>query len=160
MSGLKAIPLSKAKTAYGLLRDVQRVILAEPTRVNMGVFTAPADDVARINRRPACNTVGCFAGWVNVLSVGRLAAMNADDFQAENLLGHDLNYRLPTGLQHYVFNGGGGDACGTTDPGTPAHARAVVRRIDGFIKRNLKALKARKLVAAADGTLSPAPGQD
>lgn len=156
MSELQTIPLSKAKTAYGLVRDVQRTVLAEPLRVNMRTFT---EDVSEEAEAPACGTVGCFAGWVNVLSRGRMAALGLDDAAATALLGESLNYAIPGGLG-YMFNAGGGDRCGRTTPGTKAHARAVSNRIEGFIKRNLKALKARKLVAAADGTLSPAPGQD
>lgn len=157
VQALQPIPLSKAKTAYGLLRDVQRVILAEPKRANMGTFATDASDYfdGDTSLAPACGTVGCFAGWVNVLSKGQTAAFKADDTEAKELLGWYLNYELPHGYS--VFNAGAGDRCETTRRGSPAHARAVSNRIEGFIKRNLKALKARKLVAAKNGTLSPAP---
>lgn len=155
---LQPIPLSRARTAYGLLRDVQRVILAEPKRVNMKTYAVDPEKEGYSNR-PACGTVGCFAGWVVVLSKGRQVALNGGGDEAGKLLGWDLHYELP-GNGYHVFNAGSGDQCARTLPGSKAHARAVYNRINGFIQRNLKALKARKLVAAKNGTLSPAPGQD
>lgn len=165
MNALKPIPLSKAKTALGFLRDVQRVIAAEPARADMRVTTRSAgwDDGPDEppSPRPACGTVGCFAGWVNVLAGGRETALRQGISSAHAFLGPLLDYTFWGGKQQFsVFNAGGGDSCETTAPGTKAHARAVVQRIDRFIKRNEKALRARKLVAAEDGTLSPAPGHD
>lgn len=135
----KLIPLSKAKTAYGLLRDVQKAIASEPKRANMGTFT---ETLSPAEGGPACGTVGCFAGWVSLLA-GQ--GMISNDIGARKLLGYDLNYHFGGSGSGYVFNSGSGDACVHFQSGTPEHARAVVQRIEGFIQRNLKALKARRL---------------
>lgn len=140
----RLIRLSKAKTAYGLLRDVQKAIIEEPRRANMGVYTCklnPDTDPYA----PACGTVGCVAGWISLLSgQGRVD----DDIPARKLLdpkGDVLDLNTVGPYRNYVFNGGEGDACNRTTPGTPEHAGAVVQRIETFIQRNLKALKARRL---------------
>lgn len=167
MSGTKAlrsIGISRARTAYGFLRDVQRTILADHQSADMTTVCMWASDVDEDDMlRPACGVVGCFAGWVNLKSLGRELTLQQSGVQnARNFLGSTLNYSFggPDGDSYYVFNAGSGDRCETTKPGTKAHARAVARRIDGFIKRNEAALRARKLVKNEDGTLSPAPGQD
>jgi hypothetical protein len=147
MSKLKSLPLSKAKTAYGLLQDVKRAMLAEPKRVTMTCFVGKQ---APEENGPACGTVGCFAGWVNLLS-GNFTPC-ADDDNAKNVLGYDLNYflqgdgeNLERNETFYVFNGGFGDGITGLQQGTRRYAQAVVRRINRFIKVNEKALRARKL---------------
>lgn len=136
---LKAVPRSRAKTAWGLLQDVKRAILAEPKRANMGCYIGVHDPS---EGGPACGTVGCFAGWITLLR-GTPSRMNAD-FVAENILGSDIDY-YTAGGNYYVFNVGHGDACATTTWGTRAHARAVAARITRFMKVNETALKTRKL---------------
>lgn len=142
------IRLSKAKTAYGLLRDVQKAVRQEPKRANMGTFTDRIDPT-QYNNAPACGTVGCVAGWISILG-GQ--GMVEDDAPARKLLGDGVKYHFNYGSlefsddgYHYVFNSGGGDACASTSPGTREHAEAVVARIERFIQGNLKALKARRL---------------
>ena len=153
---LAPLPRSCAKTALGLLGDVKRAILADPKRLDMGVYTACRSVEVYPKSAPACGTVGCFAGWVSLLSGGGFVG---DDDHARTLLGHDLNYqtvRLPdylNGLEtssytRYVFNGGSGDGISDLRSGTPAYARAVVRRIDRFIRFNYKALCARRMQTA------------
>jgi hypothetical protein len=151
---LKALPISKAKTAYGLLQDVKRAIFGEPKRVTMGCFIGRKDPD---ENGPACGTVGCFAGWVNILSGNR--SHHADDFEARETLGEDLTYYLArAGKKHdtvgatfemhdtfYVFNAGHGDDIHLLPQGTRRYAQAVVRRINRFIALNEKALRARKL---------------
>lgn len=151
-----AIPTSKAKTAYGLLRDVQRAILNEPKRADMECFvmSQDQDEDGTTGDFPACGTVGCFAGWVTLLaganSYNRSIRQNAATV-AMNILGSNLEYDFKAKDEFgYVgdwnyFNSGGGDQCSRTRVRTRAHARAVVNRINRFIRQNLKALKARKL---------------
>ena len=145
---LTRIPRSKAKTAYGLCMDVIRAIQAEPRRADMRV-AVQIRDVSDPDA-PACGTVGCFAGWIMVLRQGREQTLNGNlctyyVFNAENLLGHNICYLTAGRNNLYVFNSGEGDACETTTPGTPAHARAVVARIRKFVRINKTALQARKL---------------
>jgi len=149
------IPRSSAKTTLGLLRAVKRAILEEPKRVNMGVYTCKLrPETTYSYQAPACGTVGCFAGWVSILAGQGLVD---DDAPAKALLGEDLDYTFKAYSYRHnhfgelvrdtenVFNSGSGDACSDTRPGTRAHAKAVVARIDRFIEKNYDKLKGRKL---------------
>lgn len=119
---LKLIPVSKAKTALGLLGDVKRAILQEPKRADMTTYT---DRIHPEEGGPACGTVGCVAGWISLLAGQGYVD---DAAPAKKLLGYGLNY-YTVGENDYVFNEGYGDDCVITDPGTPEHAEAVVDRI-------------------------------
>lgn len=150
MARLKAVPRSKAKTAWGLVMDAKRAIAEEPKRANMCLFV----DKRKPERGgPACGTVGCFAGWITLLA-GRPSSADGDG-RAKRILGAPdyadgvIDYRTVVtrdGMHFYVFNAGEGDACEETTPGTPEHAKAVVARIEKFARINEKALRARKLV--------------
>lgn len=142
---LKALPRSKAKTAWGLLRDVRKAILEEPKRANMRTSIA---DRHPHEGGPACGTVGCIAGWTTIL------AGKDHDFQntirrARMILGQTLDYytvgRGDTIFGRDVFNSGEGDRCQNTRPGTQAHADAVVKRLDKFMRINATALRKRRL---------------
>lgn len=159
---LDSIPLSTAKTAWGLLQDVKRAILNEPKRARMTCYVRTGVTPMYDADAPACGTVGCFAGWISLLADAnprsRYVQNNADDI-AMNLLGRNLNYELrrarPTlygdnNSTFHVFNAGQGDGCGTTIPQTKAHARAVVRRISRFMKQNQWKLKRRRLADVRD----------
>lgn len=146
---LRPIPKSKAKTAWGLLADVKRAILAEPKRADMGVFRRT---VRPEHGGPACGTVGCFAGWVTLLHNPRWPAPPSSVWEpspiankAHEILGEGCNFYTVPGPDDYVFNSGDGDACQRTRAGTKAHARAVVARIDKFMRVNAKVLKAKKV---------------
>lgn len=145
---LKAVPRSRAKTAWGLLQDVKRAILAEPKRANMWCFSIHKEPK---DGGPSCGTVGCFAGWTAMLA-RKNAVLSYDPnttynaFKAKLILGDNLDYSFYNGEDcHSVFNLGSGDSCASTNPGTRAHARAVAARITRFMKVNETALKARKL---------------
>lgn len=157
---LAPIPTSKAKTAWGLLQDVKRAILKEPKRANMQCYV---DTQLPKDGGPACGTVGCFAGWVTLLSGykprGHVRS-DADDI-ARDILG-DCNYHTVgrvdpwLGRAGFVFNGGEGDACSHTEPGTAQHATAVVKRIDNFMRVNRQQLKSRKLRQRSGHLAGPA----
>jgi hypothetical protein len=66
----------KPKTAYGLLRAIQKVMREEPRRVYMGEWLVQGKDNIRHRfaedfNAPTCNTVGCIAGWGKVLAKPR-----------------------------------------------------------------------------------------
>lgn len=154
---LKAIPLSRAKTAWGHLQHVKRIILAEPKRVDMGTFKGTKLPTVG---GPACGTVACFAGWT-LITAGKNAtrtefranrlSFSTPATRAQNLLGKSLDYSVEGGTDEEsyeyesVFNSGNGDACERTRPGTVKHARAVVARINRFMARNAAALKAKQM---------------
>lgn len=154
MSEQKPIPLSKAKTAWGLVQDVKRAIQQEYRRANMGVYSCPVsvEQGYEPERIPACGTVGCFAGWVCLLAG---LPVGSEDTPAKELLGEDLTYLFKgrSGFFHYFFNAGAGDACVTSLAGTKAHAAAVVRRIERFARLNEAALKARRLPVVRGGEI-------
>lgn len=145
MARLKSIPLSRAKNVLGLLRDVQRAILDEPKRGDMGLYCANRGPE---HGGPQCGTVGCFAGWVCILRDSRQGGSSAH-VAAQQILGSDLFYSFKgrDGGFYSFFNGGSGDGCQTTAAGTVKHARAIVARINRFIRLNggESALRARKL---------------
>jgi len=152
---IREIPQSDATNVYDLLQDVKRAILEEPKRLNMGFYAS----FGRFGpKEPACGTVGCFAGWVSILSQAerlgrektrgsRFPALETRisfdaDTLAKRILGKDLYYMLPAALPYVgevifdVFNQGEGDGIDCLTPGTRAYARAVVRRINRFIAAN------------------------
>lgn len=143
---IKSIPRSNAQTVYDLLQDVKQAILEEPKRVHMGFFCIFGDHLqSRLQQKgPSCGTVGCFAGWVNLLagrSRTQIDTMSGAS-QAQQILGTDLNYELPRDAHRYayetfnVFDFGFGDGISGIKYGTRAYARAVVRRINRFIAAN------------------------
>ena len=142
----KPIPISTARTAWGLLQAVKRAIRADPLRVDMRRFYGHCGPE---EGGPACGTVGCFAGWVNILAGYR--GGNYEDAQAKMLLGPTLDYYLASGA--HVFNSGYGDQCAVTRTGSKAHADALVARIDRFMRRNAPALKARRLKPSPGGRM-------
>lgn len=133
------LPKSKAKTAYGLLREVQKLALEEPKRMKMSITLAQKGtetwfDVPEYPvEYPACQTVGCIAGWVTVLKpTGKPGVI--DDAQA--VLG------LTDGQMEKLFM----PPALCRQPGqTPAHARAVSRHIDRFIAKHGSQLKRKKV---------------
>lgn len=69
-----ALPKSKAKTAYGLLSEIRKIILDEPKRYSQYTliqFGEPGeeDDLEGdyCYDFPSCGTIGCVAGWVYAL---------------------------------------------------------------------------------------------
>lgn len=150
--------VSRARTAWGLVQDVKRRIARWPEAANMGTFCTSwrpdsydGDDVTptRITTNaPTCGSAGCFAGHIAFAA----GVLFGNDNKARDLLGYDVDYHTVGKGKEYVFNAGEGDRCDTTRPGTNAHARAVVARINRFARINEKVLRARKL-EVRDGVL-------
>ena len=128
-----ALPQSKAKTAYELLNEVKRVILADPKRYDQGVFIArKSSDALNVESYPACGTVACVAGWACILKDRGQAGTTID--MAAWLLG--LNNKQADALFSVTaFNT-------TALPQTRAYARAGAQHITRFQQRYKKALKA------------------
>jgi hypothetical protein len=64
-----AMPVSKAKTAYGLLSEIRKLILEEPKRYDQCATLVHGADASEFygDKLPACGTVACVGGWVLVL---------------------------------------------------------------------------------------------
>jgi hypothetical protein len=142
------IGLSKAKNGYDLCLDVIDAMLAEPKRVDMGSFCRL--DRSIMGPAPMCGTVGCFAGWVNIMAFGRRVADQYASELTKATLGKGLKYTFrdtKTSLTRDYFNAGNGDGIGDSREGTPEYAIKVVQRIRRFMKVNQKGLKARVINA-------------
>lgn len=129
---------SRAKTAYGVLGEVMRLIEEEPRRYNQQdvLFYLPKDESERLPSDPPCGTIGCVAGWVHTLTSSRRLAYPSLVLQrAARVLG--LNHHL----QAELF---GGSAVGGT-PQTKAHAKNGVRHIAAFRERYKELLLAQRI---------------
>lgn len=146
---LQPIIVSRATTAWGLLKATRQHMAEEPLRVDMSnvVYTYPPEDGG-----PPCGTVGCFAG--NIMVKAGLDTSEVCISDVERLLGRTLDYDFfNEGTRHHVFNGGAGDACENTSPRTVEHQQAVLARADRFMAQNERALKQRKLPATGKGRM-------
>lgn len=65
-----AMPVSKAKTAYGLLSEIRKLILEEPKRYDQTAWKREMSERDE-EYRPACGTTCCIAGWVETLKSSR-----------------------------------------------------------------------------------------
>lgn len=87
----------------GLLRKIQKHIIQEPRRLDMNVIRHFVDPKGKEN--PPCGTVGCIAGWANVLSG------NYEKFdyyiglsEAASTLGLDLGQRERLFTEPILYN--------------------------------------------------------
>jgi hypothetical protein len=96
------LPTSTATNAYDLLSDIAKLALEEPKRIYMSVVltqkdvnipTAPCIDPSIVQFYPACETVGCIAGWVNILT-GCPIEECGDDRWAAQMLGLNWPQRM------------------------------------------------------------------
>lgn len=126
------IPKSRAKTAYVLLSEVRALALEEPKRMRMSCWGGVVGNAETLpeSHRPACGTVGCIGGWVNVLSPK--SRRNG----ASSILG--LNSDQTDELFY-------GDLCTDDDQGTMKHARRVGALIRKFQKKYRAQLLAKKV---------------
>lgn len=139
----KALPKSKAKTAYGLLSEVRRLILAEPKRYDQTTYVARVGGAGRSAdldaiglKRPDCGTVGCVAGWVATLKAERAFASELTGLVAANILGLDQEQRGE------LFRG---NALGNIKASkqTKRYAVAGAAHIAKFQEKHAKQLKAK-----------------
>lgn len=136
-----SIPKSKAKTAYGLLSEVRRAILAEPLRYRQEWWISKEHGPSAFNWEtppkgyPSCGTVACVAGWVVSLKRKRLKDPNDAEAIAQRILGLDYDQAEP------FFNAGAVRG----ESQTEAHARNGAAHIARFQKRYAAQLKARRV---------------
>ena len=139
-------PTSRAKTADGLLAEIERLITAEPLRYDQHDVlwieeekdhrnsyrynvTAVADNI------PHCGTIGCVGGWVTALKTKRPSRVINPLLAAQRILG------LTTTQADELFDA---PAAG---PGrqTPAHAARGVQHIRRFRAKHRAQLRAKKV---------------
>lgn len=151
------LPQSKATNAYQLLADVIECIKQEPKRLDMNVWREENGtnvDSSWVDWRqkanwPACGTIGCVGGWTETLMRSRRKHSNSDAF--ELLLGSNEPDEWAPSLEqavqrrrdlHDLFYPGFHNH---KLAGTARYATAVIKRIQAFMKKHEKTLKARKL---------------
>mgnify|MGYP001604603427 CR=1 FL=1 len=134
----KDVPVSKAKNAYELLTEVEKLILDEPLRYDQTSYIARVDGFGGalgidVESTPECGTVGCVAGWVATLKRGTAFTYEQCPGIAAEILGID-------GSQvHELF--GMQKAAGRAQ--TPEHARSGATLIRAFKKAYARQLKAK-----------------
>jgi hypothetical protein len=117
-----------------LLRRIQKHILAEPKRLDMGNFIVrKSDGLGSLVRFPKCGTVGCIAGWAVTLSTKEKLNYKRIEDRARQLLGI-----TQTQGNKLFFDGNWppqlADRLCQARPQTKAHARITAERIDLFVK--------------------------
>lgn len=133
------MPKSNAKTAYGLLSEIRRIILAEPKRYDQtDTLRLRKNEISELTREedwPSCGTVGCVAGWTVALK-RRTPVFGQILATASNILGlnEDQSEDLFSGI-----------AAGHSGIGTARHARKGAAHIAKFQRRNVGQLKAKRV---------------
>lgn len=135
------MPVSKAKTAYGLLGEVAKIIVAQPERYDhhdwFPILKGQSRTWQPYTQVPACGTVGCVAGWIVALkhpSYNDNGPKHVSDLAA-NILGMDV-YTADRGL--FLANVSG-------KPQTFRHAKAGAKAIETFRQKYATQLKATKV---------------
>lgn len=137
-----AMPKSKAKTAYGLLSEIRKLILEEPKRYDQVSWLRTGRDVKAVygDGAPSCGTVGCVAGWVVALKGGKNDRVNVMG-GARRILGIDGSYW--NGQVGELFRGGKVPARDAV--GVMRHAKLGAAHIARFQKKYATELKAKRV---------------
>lgn len=140
-----AMPVSKAKTAYGLLSEIRKLIIEEPKRYDQWGWRrllSQSDAFA-----PACGTVGCVGGWICVLKGYPFGDSDSTKF-AYKILGMNgdvvWNELFDADLAGLRWEQRGNDSV-VTMRAIRAHARRGAAHIARFQKKYAKQLKATKV---------------
>ena len=134
----------RTKTAYGLLGQVARHILAEPLRYYQNCFLETrVDEIEDVmhGRVPVCGTMACIAGWMVLLNDGpkRMPRFVADRTDAQI-----ISRRAVELLGMYPGDLFDEDTvCGIS--GTPEYAKEGAERIYAFMEEHKEHLKAHRL---------------
>lgn len=136
-----SVPKTRAKTAYGLLSAIRRLILAEPKCYDQEIYInrAGQENFSPADEYPFCNTVGCVAGWVVMLRHPHTTAKyNQIASRAKHIL--KLSGGAATELFHAsaAFKPDPSSRTGQyrrTDPQTPEHARYGAAHIAKFQRK-------------------------
>lgn len=145
------LPTSRAKTAYGILSEVRRLILKQPLRYTQQRYIArlgsnghdvdPIGPTHTVVVAPPCGTVGCVAGWIATLARGNNFKYSDTPKIAEEVLG--MSYVETEEL----FSGRA--VSGT--PQTLDHAERGAKHIAAFQKKYSTKLRAKLLVKLKGG---------
>lgn len=144
----KAMPKSKAKTAYGLLGEIQKLITDEPRRYDQTTYKADVSTLPSY-RQPACGTVCCIAGWVDTLKFARpiSAKQNApygfDDSPIFKRGKKVLGLSFEQAEELFDAEAAGSDF--EVLLGSAEHAERGVAHIERFRQKHAKQLKGKRV---------------
>jgi len=154
-----ALPVFSGKTAWDLLDFITWVIQGEPKRYDQGDWMKlveqgySSDFVAE--QMPSCGTIGCVAGWVDLLVTGRPTIVKVDLFaddtmtRARRILGltkDQAGKLFPSNALSVVrerlhVRSYGADGEHIITPGDTAYAELGVLHIREFMLAHEKKLK-------------------
>lgn len=156
------MPKSKATNAHELLDEIRNLILEEPRRYNQEDWLKKKLDAHDTSYNfPACNTIGCVAGWTVALK--RSERTQRRMLQEEEVtFGHPFQETaqrilgLTDDQVSYLFNGSAvQDRLVKTSgnfierrvvrPGTKMYARLGYNHITRFMKKHEAQLKAKRV---------------
>lgn len=133
MADVSLLPVSKAKTAFGLLSEIAKLTLKEPKRMRMDIWGGrehnASSELYDLTQAPACGTVGCIGGWTDVLTK-----------QKRGKAGETLG--LTSAQEDALFMPG---LMFDNEQGTPKHARKVVAHIKRFQKKYATQLRKKRV---------------
>ncbi len=143
------LPTHNAKTAYGLLNAIARVITEEPKRLDMSVVCYRKERLLRDAitdlewnkiKIPACGTVGCIAGWALVLTglTSESTAIGNETWMAEMVLGLTPNQGKELFFPPALIGG--------SERQTVKHVNDTVKHIRKFQRANKAQLQNTKLL--------------
>ena len=127
MVSVEIQPEDISMTPIEIYDEIERVILEEPKRIYMDTYTVNPKNIDEADR-PACNTVGCIAGWAVAIGknkIGKLHRVKDIPDKAVKLLG--IDYDMAHRLFHYYP-----DYEYVAVAGTKAYAKAVVKHMEEF----------------------------
>lgn len=134
------IPKSRAKTAYGLLTEIENIAAVEPKRIAMRVCLLRGRYLSNYSSydKPACQTVGCIAGWTYVLThTANVNEFNlADTDHAGTILGLTCEQQQELFYPNLTCD---------KDQQTRSHAHAVIKHIRAFKAKYSRQLRAHRL---------------
>lgn len=132
------LPTSNADNLYNLMADVCKAIEEEPRRFDMAhyvtAFQGRVVDYLSVKELPSCGTVGCYAGWMDILLGQRefLNAFNVDDTLYVRLRELFISFKPFEGLQY----------------GTKKYAEKAISNLQEFMTLHETELRASKRVNA------------
>lgn len=139
------IPKSKARTAYGLLSEVCKIIRDEPKRYNQLAVLVKQDNYSSVNLSyftklgfPSCGTVGCVAGWVHELKGNKNDWVLSSAGRILGLINNQVNEFFNENALHELNKEG-------FEPQTKEYAELGVQHIQAFQEKYKKQLLAKKV---------------
>lgn len=136
MSKRSAMPVSRAKTAYGLLSEIRKLILEEPRRYNQWDTLSTGRDTQHYYgpEAPPCGTVGCVAGWVVALKKPHSRSITGPATEILGLIGSQ---------DVHLF--GASQAGPRASDSLKSHAKRGAAHIAKFQKKYAAQLKAKRV---------------